>query len=195
MMIAFAEGNVRFIRKESVVLDVHGLGYEIYTARPMNYTKDTKVFFYTWMQVREDGISLFGFEQQEEYELFVSLLKVKGVGPKLALKALAAMDAKDLLKAIEEGNVKILKSLPGIGQKMAGQIILDLQGKVVLSNEAKASMPSNPVWAEVKEALGALGCAPAEIAALEPEFIGNTTDPVEVMLRKALMQRAKRNGV
>lgn len=194
-MIAFVEGDVRLIRKESLVLDVHGIGYEVYVSSPAAYEKNVRTFLYTYMQVSDNGISLYGFPTQEDYEVFHSLIAVKGVGPKIALKALSKMDGAEIIQAVNAGDVKALKSLPGIGQKMAGQIILDLRGKVVLEPSAKAAMPSNPVWAETREALLSLGYKPQDLEALQAEMAGNTTDPVDVMLRKSLQFMARRNGV
>lgn len=194
-MIAFVEGNVRLVRKESVVLDVHGIGYEVFVANPMAYPKDSWQFFYTYMAVREDAVILYGFAGEDEYEIFCRLINVKGIGPKTAMKALAVMGGQEMLKAIEEENVAALKKLPGIGAKSAGQIILDLKGKVILSDSAKASQPANPVWKETREALLSLGYKPAALESLEQEMIGNTTDSVDVMLRKCLQYLAARNGV
>lgn len=194
-MIAFVEGDIRLIRSESVVLDVHGVGYEVFVASPEAYSRDVRQFFYTYMQVRDDGISLFGFPSQEDYEVFISLIRVKGIGARIAMKALGKMSGTDLLRCINEGDVKTLKSLPGIGQKTAGQIILDLRGKVIVEEQAKAAMPANPVWAETREALLSLGYKPADLEELQAEMAGNMVDSVDVMLRKSLQFMARRNGV
>ena len=129
-MIAFVNGVVRIIRSDRVVLDVHGVGYEVYLANALSQKMGDELFLYTYQHVREDAILLFGFLKEEDYEVFMRLINVKGIGPKTAQTILSVCWEK-MIEAIENDDIKKLKSLPGIGAKTAGQIVLDLKGKFV----------------------------------------------------------------
>lgn len=198
-MIAFVEGAIRIIRRESVVVDVGSVGWEIYVSRPESYALSQKVFFLTWQQFREESQTLYGFESEEEYELFCSLIGVKGIGCKTALNMLGAMEAGEIVRAIASEDVKTLKKLPGIGARTAGQIVLDLRGTIMaLEPKDSASAFAAPVsgpWAETRDALLSLGYKPADLGGLEKE-IGTRADlGVDGMLRLCLQALAKRKGV
>lgn len=81
-MIAFVNGIVKIIRNDRVVLDVHGVGYEVYLANALSQKMNEELFLYTYQHVREDAILLFGFIKEEDYEVFMRLINVKGIGPK-----------------------------------------------------------------------------------------------------------------
>ena len=155
-MIAFVNGIVKIIRSDRVVLDVHGVGYEVYLANALSQKKDEELFLYTYQHVREDAILLFGFLKEEDYEVFMRLINVKWIGPKTAQTMLSVCSGNEMIEGIEKADIKRLKSLPGIGAKTAGQIVLDLKGKFV-SLETSESSTSNPVWTQVQDALVSLG--------------------------------------
>lgn len=192
-MIASVEGQIIRIRPESLLINVHGIGFELFVANPGSYQLNSNVFFWTFMQVREEGMTLFGFPDEKAYELFVRLIKIRGIGCKTALNMLGAMDAAHMLEAIEHGDLKALKSLPGIGSKTASQIILDLQGKIVLpaSEGPVQNTFFEPAWAETKEALLALGYKPVQLAGLEKEFGHRNDLSVDELLRLCLQRFAK----
>ena len=192
-MIAFVEGNVRFIRPHSIVIDVHGLGYEVYVSNSYSYMLQDFVFLYTYHHVKEDSQILFGFKTEADYEVFLQLISVKGIGPKTALGMLSACPGQQMIQAIEEGDVKRLKALPGIGAKTASQIILDCKGKFVSFEEESTS--SNPIWKETQAALEALGYKSAQLTSIKKELESDQSLSVDAMLRKALILLAKRNGV
>ena len=192
-MIAFVEGNVRFIRPHSIVIDVHGLGYEVYVSNSYSYMLQDFVFLYTYHHVKEDSQILFGFKNEADYEVFLQLISVKGIGPKTALGMLSACPGQQMIQAIEEGDVKRLKALPGIGAKTASQIILDCKGKFVSFEEESTS--SNPIWKETQAALEALGYKSAQLTSIKKELESDQSLSVDAMLRKALILLAKRNGV
>ena len=154
-MIAFVNGVVRIIRSDRVVLDVHGVGYEVYLAN--------------------------------------ALINVKGIGPKTAQTMLSVCSGKEMIEAIENDDIKKLKSLPGIGAKTAGQIVLDLKGKFV-SLETSDGATSNPVWGQVQDALLSLGYKTNQLTKIKKE-LENTELGEDEMLRQALILLAKRNGV
>ena len=105
-------------------------------------------------------LKLFGFLSLAEYELFVKLISVKGLGPKIASGILAIVTPEKLIEAIENGDVALMKTMPGIGAKTASQIILDLKGKLVVSQQDKED---DARLQDVSEALKQLGYKPSEI--------------------------------
>ena len=192
-MIAFVNGIVKIIRNDRVVLDVHGVGYEVYLANALSQKMNEELFLYTYQHVREDAILLFGFIKEEDYEVFMRLINVKGIGPKTAQTMLSVCSGKEMIEAIENDDIKRLKSLPGSGAKTAGQIVLDLKGKFV-SLETSDSPVSNPVWTQVQDALLSLGYKTNQLTKIKKEF-ENTELGEDEMLRQALILLAKRNGV
>lgn len=192
-MIAFVNGIVKIIRNDRVVLDVHGVGYEVYLANALSQKMNEELLLYTYQHVREDAILLFGFIKEEDYEVFMRLINVKGIGPKTAQTMLSVCSGKEMIEAIENDDIKRLKSLPGIGAKTAGQIVLDLKGKFV-SLETSDSPVSNPVWTQVQDALLSLGYKTNQLTKIKKEF-ENTELGEDEMLRQALILLAKRNGV
>lgn len=192
-MIAFVNGIVKIVRNDRVVLDVHGVGYEVYLANALSQKMNEELFLYTYQHVREDAILLFGFIKEEDYEVFMRLINVKGIGPKTAQTMLSVCSGKEMIEAIENDDIKRLKSLPGIGAKTAGQIVLDLKGKFV-SLETSDSPVSNPVWTQVQDALLSLGYKTNQLTKIKKEF-ENTELGEDEMLRQALILLAKRNGV
>ena len=192
-MIAFVNGVVRIIRSDRVVLDVHGVGYEVYLANALSQKMGDELFLYTYQHVREDAILLFGFLKEEDYEVFMRLINVKGIGPKTAQTMLSVCSGKEMIEAIENDDIKKLKSLPGIGAKTAGQIVLDLKRKFV-SLETSDGATSNPVWGQVQDALLSLGYKTNQLTKIKKE-LENTELGEDEMLRQALILLAKRNGV
>ena len=120
------------------------------------------------------------------------LINVKGVGPKSAQNMLSVCSGKEMIEAIENDDIKKLKSLPGIGAKTAGQIVLDLKGKFVSFDTETSSQ--DPVWMQVEEALTSFGYKNTQIASIRKELEGKDLE-VDEMLRQALKLIAQRNGV
>ena len=140
-MIAQLQGQVIPYGDDTVILDVGGVGYEVYVS---SYTHastagcvSAKLFIHT--HVREDVIQLFGFASRVEKELFLSLLKVNGIGPKVAMKILSGAPLHSILQMIDEGDARALSQLPKVGKKTAEQIILELKGKLVLTDTVAGS--------------------------------------------------------
>ncbi|MBB5182455.1 Holliday junction branch migration protein RuvA [Catenisphaera adipataccumulans] len=189
-MIAFLEGIVRLIREKSIVLDVNGVGYEIYMSDAQTRKQGDELFVYTYEHVREDAILLYGFTKEEDYEVFMRLIDVKGIGPRSAQNILAVCPGRQLIEAIENDDIKRLKSLPGIGAKTAGQIVLDLKGKFV-SVDAQEKKIDNPVWDETEEALLSLGYKSSQLGAIRKELAPRTDLSTPEMVQMALRQLAK----
>lgn len=193
-MIAFIQGIVRLIRNDSIVLDVQGVGYEIHVSNPISFTLNDSLFLYTYQHVREDAILLYGFKNEEDYEVFMRLINVKGIGPKSALNILGVCSGRKMIEAIENDDIKQLKSLPGIGAKTASQMVLDLKGKFVSIDTEEVSI-DNPVWKETEEALLSLGYKVNQLSEIRKELANNTELDIHEMLKLALANLAKRKGV
>ncbi len=132
-MIATLTGKLLLRYMDRVVVDVQGVGYEVYlTTDGLSRQGDpgTEVFFFIHTHVREDAIILYGFMEEEEKEMFLTLRTVSGVGPKLALAILSGMRVGELCRAIAAKDIKALTSLSGVGKKTAERLCLDLQDKI-----------------------------------------------------------------
>lgn len=178
-MYEYIEGIVSSIEPNYIVLDNNGMGYIIYTANAYSFNIGEKYKIYTYQYVREDEISLYGFKNKEERELFLKLINVKGLGCKMALPMFSTGGVEGIIDAIERENVLYLKKFPKIGDKVARQIILDLKGKLVASSNEKVVENS-----ELVEALKALGYKPVDIKKILPSI--NNSLSIEEQIKEAL---------
>ena len=158
-MYSYIKGTIVDIQSDHIVLENNGIGYFVYVSNPYAFSKGKEMIVYVYQQVKEDGILLYGFNTKEEKELFLKLISVKGIGCKSACTMLASGDVDGICEAIESGNIAYLKKIPGIGPKAAGQIILDLQGKVTASKQIVV----NQGLEEAMEVLLALGYKQSEV--------------------------------
>ena len=195
-MIGYLKGVISHIFVNSCFIDVHGVGYRTYAPAS---TLDTlcvgqEAMLYTYMSVREDAIVLYGFATQDEYDLFMLLIGVNGVGPKVALGILSAGTADSFRLAVHQKDIKSLTKMPGIGKKTAERIVLELQDKIgpVASEDAGAAdlgnsaAPGLPdILAETLAALTSLGYSEQEVLPVaESHLAGCTT--VEQLLKETL---------
>ncbi len=132
-MFAFLEGTIAYKQDNTVVVNVGGVGYEVFVSNYTNYAlpgvnETARVL--TYLQVKEDGVCLYGFATSEEKDLFLKLITVSGVGPKGAIGILSNISMQDLIKAISLGDIKVLSSIKGIGKKTAERIAIELKDKV-----------------------------------------------------------------
>ncbi len=136
-MIAYLEGQVLSVDESSLVLKTGGVGYELHCSKTtlddVAHGQGLSLLVYT--HVREDVIQLFGFASSLEKQIFLSLIKVNGVGPKSAVQILSGARPEVLYGWIEDSNAKALSGLPKVGKKTAEQIILSLKGKLVVAEE------------------------------------------------------------
>ena len=160
-MIAFIKGNIVEYGIDWIVIEQGGIGWKVFYPHTEAIHLNETVQIFTYMHITENDVSLFGFESKEEHDLFLRLISVKGLGPKTALNMLAHTTAKRLIASIEQGDVTLLKSTPGIGAKTASQIILDLKGKLVQSDNQKETYSSE--INDACEALKNLGYKQGEI--------------------------------
>lgn len=197
-MIAYIKGILTNIQDESVILDVHGVGYELICANPFAFQSklNEEILINTYQYVREDTLVLYGFKNEDEKYLFKKLISVSGIGPKGALAILASVDIPGFVSAVEREDDKFLTSFPGVGKKTARQIILDLKGKLV--TELSISMDSNQDIApsadrdnalaisEAQEALKALGYTDREIKAVIPKLQSMDIQNTDEIIKNAL---------
>ena len=167
-MYEYFNGELAHILPTAIVIDVHGVGYQVVFANPYRLQDSLKKQIKVLVQqvVREDSITLYGFISSEERELFKRLISVSGIGPKSAMSILANDDTEGFVNAVESGNVTYLTKFPGVGKKTAQQIILDLKGKfeAVPEETTKAVVSTNQATLEeAKEALLGLGYSAKEI--------------------------------
>ena len=192
-MIAFIKGSVYSFGIDHVIIEtVSGIGYKVYYNHSQPLTLGQNVLLFTYQQIREDAHVLFGFMRKEELELFEKLISVKGLGPKTALGILTAASYSQVVNAIEQGEVNFLKKMPGIGAKTASQIILDLKGKLVSTEESKPVINSKIM--DAIEALKALGYKNAEIQAISKQMQEQDLDSAEAYVKLGLQLLLKRKG-
>lgn len=160
-MIAFVKGNVAAYGVDWIIVDNQGIGWKMNYPHVDRITLNQDVMVFTYLHVTENDVSLFGFESQNELDLFLRLISVKGLGPKTAINMLASTPLDRLIMNIENGDVASLKAMPGIGAKTASQIVLDLKGKLVESSP-KAEKYSSAIQ-DAMEALKNLGYKQGEI--------------------------------
>lgn len=131
-MIGYLKGKVLYSEEGAVLLEVNGVGYELVCSGALfaKLVTDGEGEAYTYLQVREDGVSLFGFVSPEEKRMFLKLVSVSGVGPKMGIAVLSAMNINDLAVAIATSDLKMLSSVRGLGKKTAERIVLELHGKI-----------------------------------------------------------------
>ena len=201
-MIAYLRGKVLITTEETAIIDVNGVGYEVYCTgsvfRRLTVGAVTEIF--TYMQVKEDGMTLFGFDTPQEKELFLKLISVSGVGPKLGISILAALSADEFAMAIATADVKRLSKVKGLGKKTAEKIVLELHGKISAAEVLGASgddlTPSvqapavngklSPADEEAVSALMGLGFTRTESVQAVTKARDNGAATVEQIIMKAL---------
>ncbi|MBP3766531.1 MAG: Holliday junction branch migration protein RuvA [Bacilli bacterium] len=178
-MYEYIKGKVEEIEANYIVVDNNGIGYLVYVANPYSYKLDTEYKVYIYEQVREDEHTLYGFMKKEEKNLFLKLIDVKGLGPKMALPMLATGSIDGIIDAIDRENIMYLKKFPKIGDKVARQIILDLKGKLAESSNVNVTYNE-----ELTETLKALGYKAVDIKKILPNIDQDKT--LEEQIKDAL---------
>ena len=195
-MIGYLRGKVTYLLTDYCLLDVQGVGYRVFVAgstrNQLRLGEEATLF--TYLNVREDAMLLYGFYSQQEYDLFQLLISVSGVGPKVALGILSAITVEGLCRAIQQKQAAVLTKLPGIGKKSAERLILELKDKVEqqdVSAPAGSAAPVSPVVGdaqrEAQAALQALGYTSAE-AARAINLVRDQADTVDALIMLALRQ-------
>lgn len=184
-MITYISGFVVDRGHDYIVVDNNGIGYQVFYAKPESVSLNEQMVVFTYQHVREDAIILFGFPNKMERDVFLQLISVKGVGPKTGLNILAKTSAQDLILAVEQEDLSILKKLPGIGPKTASQILLDLRGKFYAATPVPAKIESGPIE-DALDALINLGFKRNEVNTIREQLIGENMSDVSSLVKKGL---------
>lgn len=179
-MYHYMRGVVTAQGSNYIVLDVNNIGYVIYVSNPFQFTLNSEYLVYLYNHIREDENSLYGFRTLEEKNLFLRLLNVKGVGPKLIMPMLATGSVAGIIDAIDRENILYLKKFPKVGEKVARQIILDLKGKLTTVNDS----PSVGGFDELVSVLEGLGYKTQDIKKILPNM--DSTMAIEAQVKEAL---------
>lgn len=195
-MIGFLRGKVAGLKTDYCLLDVGGVGYRVFIPNNTRckLTLNETAMLYTYMNVYQDGITLYGFYTEEEYDVFQLLIGVSGIGPKVALGILSAITVNALCKAIQNKQATLLTKLPGIGKKSAERLILELKDKMALaaSDDEVLSLSmegevADDILSEAMAALTALGYSQAEITpVLKKAAKGKSTEEIVKLALKEL---------
>ena len=185
-MFAFLEGNIAYKQDGILIVNVGGVGYELCVSNFTNYAlpnvgENAKVL--TYLQVKEDGICLYGFATADEKEMFLKLITVSGVGPKGAIGILSNISLSDLIKAISLGDIKVLSSIKGIGKKTAERIAIELKDKVSFegSLEAPAQIVDTKAVDEAIVVLVSLGVSKNDALRLAREYAKEDSTAEEIV--------------
>ena len=199
-MIGFLCGNVLEKRPPFLLLEVNGIGYEIQAPMSTFYklqSKDKIVTLFTHLAIREDAHILYGFHDQLERNLFRELLKINGVGGKMALAILSGMTAEEFELVVEIGDVDSLTKLPGVGKKTAERLIVEMRDrlqknkKVVLSNNINIGINKDSEIMPLHDAISALvslGYKPSDAAKMTKSLDlkgKNTEEIIRLALKKS----------
>jgi Holliday junction DNA helicase RuvA len=200
-MIAHLSGRIVHKSPEYSIIDVGGVGYQVFTPFSTFYELpeiENHVSLHIYTHMREDALQLFGFLAAEEKELFQLLISVSGIGPKLAVNILSGITADELRSALSSGNLARLTAIPGVGKKTAERMILELKDKVLKLHKEEAFVPSRPgisqdeFFEDAVSALVNLGYKrPQAEGALEKIKKENPNIDLEEMIRGALKVLAK----
>lgn len=164
-MIASLKGKLESLGSDWAVIDVGGIGFQVFVPTPTLSTLGSgsrEVKLYTHLHLREDNATIYGFATTEELGLFKTLINVSGLGPKLALSMLSAMDIEQLTMAIATGNAELLTEIPGVGKKIASRLVLELKDKIAISLVTAPVAAMAQENTDVLAALTALGYSASE---------------------------------
>jgi len=193
-MIGFLRGEIIDKAEENLLLDVKGVGYLVLVPTTLLDKLEVGVTaqVYTYLHVREQELTLFGFPDKEALSLFKLLLKVQGIGPKVALSILSHVSSEMLQQAVAKQEAGLLTRVPGIGTKKAKQIVFHLRDKVGLDDVFEPSTPITSADGEVIAALTALGYSVVEAqTALQQLPQSAKNENVEEKIRLSLSSLAK----
>ena len=163
-MIASLSGRLQEVNSDSVILDVGGVGFLVAIPAPWrdHLHAGESVFIHTYLVVREDALSLYGFETHEQRELFTLLLGVNGVGPRLALAVLSTLTPDAIRRAVFHEQAEVFQRVPGVGKQTAQKILLYLENRIRMAPGLEPVGALSDVDGEVLAALATLGYSVVE---------------------------------
>ena len=178
-MYNYIKGIITEINTNYIVIENNNIGYQVFVANPYSFELNNEYKIFLYNNVKEDEYSLYGFKEVEEKELFLRLINVKGIGPKITLPMLATGSVAGIIDAIDRENVLYLTKFPKIGEKAARQIILDLKGKLTKSEASNTNET-----AELVSVLESLGYKNNDIKRILPNI--NISESIENQVKEAL---------
>lgn len=187
-MIASLNGKIGDIFGDSLVVDVGGIGYQVYV--PVAVRQQARngeiIHLHTYLVVRQDSLTLFGFESREEREFFMLLLEVNGIGPRLALSVLSVLSPEAIRRAVFHEQAEVFSRVPGVGKKTAQKILLQLQDRLPTDSGLTVGSILTDLDTEILAALTSLGYSVVEAQAALQSIPRDTPQDLEVRLRQAL---------
>ena len=184
-MYGYLIGIVTEIDPNSIILEVNNIGYQINVSNPYYYKLKEKYKVYLYNNVKEDEYSLYGFKDREEKNLFLKLISVKGLGPKMAHPIIALSNTSSLAEAVDQENITYLKKFPKIGDKVARQMVLDLKGKIFSDNLfTTLTVQDDNTDEELLLVLEGLGYKKADVRKILPKV--NKDNSLELQIKEAL---------
>jgi len=189
-LIASLKGIVQSKKPEGIIVDINGVGYHVNI--PLCSLSDIPdpgetVFLYTYTHVKEDALQLFGFLSEEEKKVFTTLLNINGIGPKLGLAILSGMPVQKFIETVNNEDVSLLATIPGLGKKTAARLILELKGKLPSMDIEKSDIPEPDSAA--KDAISALvnlGYKKSSSEKAVETAVSNGYTAIEDIIREAL---------
>lgn len=178
-MFSYINGVIKEIESNYIVVECSGIGYMIFVSNPYSFKIEETKKVYVYQVIREDENTLYGFKTKEDKDLFLKLISVKGLGPKMAIVMVTGDNKDNIYEAIEKGDINYLKKFPKIGDKVARQIILDLKGK--LTSDSNTSKED---FKELTETLKSLGYKPLDIKKILPNI--DKSKKLELQIKDAL---------
>ncbi len=188
-MFYYIKGELTELGSDFAVIDAGGVGYMLYVSTP-THEKLAPLFrktaqLYTYLNVREDAMELYGFYAGEERDCFIKLLSVSGVGPKAAMSILSLYTPQSLASLVASGDAKAISRANGVGLKTAQKVIIELKGKLDLSEGAEgANAPLSSALSDAADTLAVMGYSKSESAqalkGISPDL------PLEVIIKEAL---------
>ncbi|GAB4579172.1 MAG: Holliday junction branch migration protein RuvA [Anaerolineales bacterium] len=187
-MIATLHGKVAYKDKESLILELGGVGLQVHIPAPLRdrTAPGDSATLFTYLVVRETELTLYGFETREEKEFFELLLGVSGVGPKTALSVLSTLNPDAIRRAVFQEQPEVLARVPGLGKKTAQKVLLHLQDKIKAVDTLTPVAMMTDTDTEVLEALTTLGYSVIEAQAALQAIPRDAPQDVETRLRLAL---------
>jgi holliday junction DNA helicase RuvA len=187
-MINSLNARVQEINQDNLVVVLGGIGLQVFVPAPFaaSLNINQEIFLYTHLLVREDSLTLYGFESRLDREMFILLLAVNGVGPKLALAILSTLSTDTIRQAVYQEQVEVLNRVPGVGKKTAQKILLHLQDRISKDTSIQPMDISSDIDSEVLAALTSLGYSVVEAQSALQSIPRTAPQDVETRLRLAL---------
>lgn len=187
-MIAILEGRILEVYPDSLIVGVGGVGLQVFVPASLRDQRrpGDEIYLHTYLVVREDLLSLYGFETLPEREIFLLLLGVDGIGPKLALGILSVLSPEAIQRAVFHEQPEVFTRVPGVGRKTAQKILLQLQDRLPALTGVERAAEFTDLDAEVLSALTALGYSVVEAQSALQSIPRDTPQDVETRLRAAL---------